>query len=505
MTWLHKIRDILTLLPNHRGVIAISYTNKASEELRDRVLNLGVQKRASFFGTIDRFCLTQIVIPFLRHKFGLPHPELRIVKSEESKYLQALAPNGFAKVTWQQIESLYKSGEIILDLNGRIAFQLLKENRILREYLKAKFSHVIIDEYQDSGKEQHDIFLELFGIGLISVAVGDLDQSIYAFAGKSSEFLYELSQRQDFSKYPLTLNQRCHPSIVVYSLKLIDPKMVFTNVENEKRIYSKTVQGYQPEIAKWIENSVPALQNKFPSVKPGDIAILCRSNVSAKLIKNHMTKYNVQFREVTPLDSVDSPWSSFFSECLYCLFDSKQSINTLFEKYLDSDSQKSAHKKSLSSLIELKELITESDFIALKSSVTILKRAADLLVPQSEQINSERALQQTLESDVYIRSYLPQKETHIQLMTLHKSKGLEFDVVFHLDLYQSVLPFPSTATKEKIQSLNLHYVGITRAKQACILVTSSHRYDSRTRNAISAQPSEFLTRNDLAELRKALN
>src|SRR5690606_40088658 len=79
----YKIKDILATLPDYRGVIAISYTNKASEELRDRVLALGVQKKSSFFGTIDKFCLTEIVIPFLRHKFGLPTVEIKVIKASE--------------------------------------------------------------------------------------------------------------------------------------------------------------------------------------------------------------------------------------------------------------------------------------------------------------------------------------------------------------------------------------------------------------------------------------
>jgi len=503
----YKIRNILSSLPEHRGIIAISYTNKASDEFRDRVLNLGVQKRSSFFGTIDKFCLTEIVIPFLRHKFGLPPTELKIIKSAESEFLKQLPPEEADGLTWELVEKLYHAGEIILDFNGRIASQLLKENRILKEYLKAKYSHIIIDEYQDSGKEQHDIFLELFNLGLTAIAVGDLDQSIYAFAGKSSDFLYELSQRPDFKKYPLTVNRRCHPSIATYSLKLINPNFVFTNTEDEKRVYCKTVQGYQPEIAKWIEDSIPGLQKKFTNVKPGHVGILCRSNDSAKLIKNNITKYEVQFREATPLDSMDSPWSFFFSECLYCLLDPKQSVNDLFEKYMDSGSQKTIHKNALSKLIELKGKITESDFSILKNSVDALRSAAEILVPQSEKLDSERALQETLVTDIFIESYLPQKDTHIQIMTLHKSKGLEFDIVFHLDLYQWIIPSFQAIKgdeKEKIQSVNLHYVGITRAKQACILVTSTQRYDPKTKNSKDAQLSEFLIRQDLASMRKNL-
>ena len=92
-------------------------------------------------------------------------------------------------------------------------------------------------------------------------------------------------------------------------------------------------------------------------------------------------------------------------------------------------------------------------------------------------------------------------------MTLHKSKGLGFRVVFHLDLYQWIIPsYPAIKgdQKEMIQSINLHYVGITRAKDACVLVSSSKRNDFRNNTIKDALPSQFLTRLDLLSLRKKL-
>jgi hypothetical protein len=90
-------------------------------------------------------------------------------------------------------------------------------------------------------------------------------------------------------------------------------------------------------------------------------------------------------------------------------FNEAVSVNGLFEKYLDSGSNKMGHKAVLSKLIELKRRTTESDFSALRDSNDVLMDAAEPLVPRSERPDSERALQETLGSDVYIESYLPQK------------------------------------------------------------------------------------------------
>ena len=57
-----KIRRILPELPEHKGVIAISYTNKASSELKKRSTRNGIKQKGSFFGTIDKFCDREIIM-----------------------------------------------------------------------------------------------------------------------------------------------------------------------------------------------------------------------------------------------------------------------------------------------------------------------------------------------------------------------------------------------------------------------------------------------------------
>lgn len=81
-------------------------------------------------------------------------------------------------------------------------------------------------------------------------------------------------------------------------------------------------------------------------------------------------------------------------------------------------------------------------------------------------------------------------------MTLHKSKGLEFDIVFHLDLYEWILPKKEIQDHQSffsdiVQDINLHYVGITRAKKCCVLCHSTKRtnYKQEQKNG---NPSEFL-------------
>lgn len=107
-------------------------------------------------------------------------------------------------------------------------------------------------------------------------------------------------------------------------------------------------------------------------------------------------------------------------------------------------------------------------------------------------------------------NYLHVRDDEVQIMTLHKSKGLEFDVVIHLDLYDWVLPAREYVKgsydvifQNEQQCLNLHYVGVTRARKGVILMHSTKRYNAK-RELKTGNPSQFLTRPGLKDLFKEI-
>lgn len=82
-------REAASLL-SYQGIIAISYTNKASDELRDRCERLGIERNRSFFGTIDKFCIGQIIAPFATHVTGRSN-NLEPVEDDTCKEWKSLA------------------------------------------------------------------------------------------------------------------------------------------------------------------------------------------------------------------------------------------------------------------------------------------------------------------------------------------------------------------------------------------------------------------------------
>ena len=79
---------------------------------------------------------------------------------------------------------------------------------------------------------------------------------------------------------------------------------------------------------------------------------------------------------------------------------------------------------------------------------------------------------------------------------------MEFKIVFHLDMYRFIIPneYKDMKSEEKIQALNLHYVGITRAKAACYIMIGSNRYSQRKNHIVEAEESPFLHITGLNEL-----
>lgn len=504
-----KVRRILQKLNAYEGVIAISYTNKASDELKQRSKRDGIDIKSSFFGTIDRFLTSEIIFPFLKQLWGVPENEVVVTKiqhlpEEEKVYFDLLSKHQISY--YELIEHLDKlkeyflHGKLFLETHGALAMYVLENSLSCRKYIKARYSHIIIDEYQDTGLEQHNLFLKLQQMGLIAIAVGDADQSIFGFSGKSSEYLLQLAMMEDFRTFPLETNHRCHESIINYSMRLLDENAELLPVE-QKRVYKKTVTGTQINIGYWIENNIEKVKEAFNINRNSNIAILVRSKNSGILVKNAMSIESRYF-ETTRLEEHYGVWAKLFTSLLYYRYNDLLSAEDIVNEVMKYSSQ----------VFSIRDLRSRIKKLKTCNEVSILNNFhnfASYYLPVYEDAYSVELLRSTLEIGEELMQFKPVNDNEIQIMTLHKSKGLEFDVVFHLDLYEWVFPtkfpgdggdFENPIYPSWEQDINLHYVGITRAKKACILCTSSKRIkDTSVRNG---KDSEFFHLHNLYMLRK---
>jgi len=138
------------------------------------------------------------------------------------------------------IESL-SEGYIFLDICGETAMYILENVKEAIGYLVARYTHVFIDEYQDCGEIQHKIFMHLVNTGITGIAVGDINQAIYAFSNRYPKYLISLLTSEQFTPYQITKNHRCHKSISIYSQQLLGINR--EAITDDKRVYNVHING----------------------------------------------------------------------------------------------------------------------------------------------------------------------------------------------------------------------------------------------------------------------
>lgn len=500
-----KIRALLPQFPHYRGVIALSYTNKASDELRRRVHGGGLDTKRSFFGTIDKFMLVELIYAFGPRVFGRPTDEPQVVRLEDLEQ-----PDLYPNVKDRPIEThfgapeaewygrVFRSGRAVMECNGGASVWILQKCSAARRYLAARYSWVFIDEYQDCGFWQHRVFYGLCTkLGLRGVAVGDLNQSIFLFAKKDPKYLESLTTDSQFSVYSLTANHRSHQAIVNYATRLLSSQFEPLAVDG-RRVFYREVRGDESDIGRWIARALPAVMKRFGTEALNQIGILVKSSRTGQLVSRGLRERGLKhrLREETSLDRDTSLWGTLFRSLLSWLFSAEETKYDIIDRHLDVSASPAAARKIMATLKSLQDAIAarSEDALALKDRFVGIARA---LLPSAENRGAVGALVSVLNDEAALGSYAPAAPDEVHLMTLHKAKGLEFDLVFHLDMYEYIMP---NVHQDERQDLNLHYVGVTRARHACVLCGSTRRHNA-SGQALDASPSPFLSRNGLASLR----
>ena len=497
-----KIKKIIEEeLLNYEGIIAISYTNKASKELKNRIKNINI--KGSYFNTLDTFLLMEIIYPFGQHVFGNTKYEFKIYDSKDTTCTKINEIRELYKTDtfydYSKLGELFLNGKILLESISALAIYILENSEACKKYLKSRYRYIFIDEYQDCGEEQHNIFLKIISYGIKGVAVGDPDQSIYGFSGKSSKYLTSLSTNNDFKTFYLTQNYRCNKSIIDYSLLLLDKNYKVNNCES--RVFHKIIKGTQYEICEYIDHNILNIMSRFSIDHYNEVAILVRGSTTGNIVDNDL-KTNHRYFKTTELDKNSSLWGGVFKRLLRFVLNGENSFEITSEFFHDKDDKFLVLYKKCERLKKL-------EFSVGKYKNSFIE-VAKIIYPLAENPVAISMLENILKDTTLYYSYKEAEKNEIQIMTLHKSKGLEFKIVFHLDLYKYIIPSEGKdlngiwGYNGIEQCLNLHYVGITRAIEACFLLTSTHRYNGE-KNIKMGIDSIFLMKNGVNKIQNQKN
>lgn len=511
-----RIQRVLSnnTLKDYQGIIALSFTKKASCNLRDKTLVDGINKRMSYFGTIDSFCWSEIIEPYGNFVFGHPTNELDVVELKNQntkvrnyfKWIEVHQKYSAISVDqWDSVKRVFLLGRIFLESFGLLAYYILLHCNACNKFIRSRYKQIYIDEFQDADEYTYLIFRHIVNLGAVGVAVGDVNQSIFGFAHKSSKYLKELFNDSNYIHFPLYKNFRCHPSIINYSNRLLNPNSPMLEVD-ENRVFLFTINGNEVNVASFLDEFIPRVCKNYNVKDYSKVGILVRNSTTAEIIKNHI-KFPCRFIESTPLDKDTNTRSDLYSDLLRFCLDKKLVFRDIVSNYIDYDNLTRTETRTLATLKGvIREYFIDETELDITHIVKDFRFIADIVIPTMPEKKSTELLTYVLNNKELLHSYLPLNPDEVTIMTLHKSKGLEFDVVFHLNLHEWIIPMlkPVNGVNMYIdyyQDLYLHYVGITRAKKTCIMVVSTQR-TNKNGKTLKGSPSEFLNLNNVNMLRQ---
>lgn len=515
-----------------RGIACITYNNQCARELKRRLSDLGVEdgRRAST-GTLHSFCLQHILLPY-RQLAGIEIPDpLKVALSDERN--QCLA-EAVAKVKgpdepppdWDFRCSVYRRTHLdrddwewhgddedaalvveqweqalrergLIDFDGMVltGLQIVEQNSWVRRALKAKFPILVVDEYQDLGLSLHRIVLCLcFQAGMRLLAVGDPDQSIYGFAGASPSLLHDLAYRDDVEKVRLKLNYRCGPTIIRASEIALGEKRDFKSGINEPGtldIYERP-EGVVEQADFICESIIPQALSGRMGRQLGDIAVLYRDRFDGDTIAQAVESRGWDFIRIDQGNPYPrSPVIFWLEDCAaWCAGGWKTGKPRLSEliwnwlKFNQSTNTDSGRRSLQENLVRFLYQSRESDHLLRDWMADFQSSCLQGALTNEPTLRDDRDNVRKLQkacaigarlSDFRVSTFGGQagSPSHLNLMTLHSAKGLEFDVVIMMGLEEGRIPNYRAKTDIKLaEERRLFYVGLTRARHEVHLVYS---------------------------------
>jgi len=449
--------------------------------------------------------------------------------------------NFFEKIVsrvWEEYEKELKNTNA-LDFDDLLLapLRLFKKDKDILEHYQNKWKYIHIDEYQDTNKVQYEFTKLLADKHKNICVVGDNDQSIYSWRG--ADYANILNFEKDYPNAKIIIleeNYRSTKNIISAANEIIKKnkerieKRLFTSRGDGEKILVYAARDEKRE-ADFIVYKVNDLLNA--GVIPKDIAVLYRANFQSRILEEKFLRSGIPYQvlgvrfferkevkdvlaflraSLNPDDAnsvlrvINVPPRGIGKVTLAKVFSGKrdtlapklkekvdvffqilQSIKNKSSLFLPSEllkyivqisgieeSLKNGSEDDLERLLNINELVTiatKYDTLPIGEGIEMFLEDASLMTSDQDQIEDAKG---------------------VKLMTVHASKGLEFNYVFVTGLEENLFPHTvmGKEKKDKEEERRLFYVAITRAKEKLFLTYGYKRmlYGQETENL----PSQFI-------------
>ena len=423
-------------------------------------------------------------------------------------------------ITDTELQTIYTKYQNRLTTYGLMDFDdilLILHNVLCGDILRsvqARFSHVLVDEFQDVNAVQYALVQKLAGNGSGLFVIGDPDQAIYGFRGASAGYFARLkADYPEANEVILQHTYRSTPQIISAASSLLRGRSYIPVRENGPNLRALSTPGETgegiaivEEISRMVGGADLLQANEEGKRGLDDFAVLFRTGRQADALEACFLQAGIPYRVVgqkSYLDAASVQHALSFFKCALKddissvpttrditdllsipVYDPGREARAAMRRQAQNTALSDAVQEKLDAALEAVDRF-RNEISHLSPSELIAKWAEEFAT--SDDIDLERLglLAQGVDSiaelldiitlgqdgDFVRRGKIARPEA-VTLMTLHASKGLEFPVVFICGVEEGLIPHADADIEEEKR---LFFVGITRGQDEVILTRARSR------------------------------
>lgn len=498
--------------------VAITYTNRAAEEIKERLEKLDIPENKVWVGTIHQFCLEFIIRHYTMYHSRLKKGYHIIDEFVSKQYVDEIKkelnmdigynnPYDYPQIVEKYQERL--SAEKEVDFNGilEISNDLLRGNKFIAENIAGVIRSILVDEYQDTNELQYMILSQIVKAdkSIQVTFVGDTDQAIYGGLGGVAKTSKELEEEfgVEFIEKKLAGCYRTTQRIIDYYCNFqleSSPIYAVSDIKDEKGclVYNDSITSIvlYEEIAKIVNNEISN------GVSEKEICIIAPQwwllFPLTKKMKELLPDVKFDAPDITPIKY--DPMNVFYLISRLVFTESgkkswlrKKTANEIIS--ILNDEYKVHMLETVDNYKVLKAV--NSSLQAEQNGVVFLKNAIEnVLVKLGISLNSEKQLQKSYEdfmagindrvkrhnlsTDTEVFKQCFQEKNGVVINTFHGVKGEEYNTVIAFGILNGYIPHWNTIYNKsqkyrEEETKKLLYVVCSRAKKKIYLFSEKGR------------------------------